>query len=78
LFNFKNTWGQAHTINLGTWEAEASRSLSLRPAWSTELLLGKSRNLVSKNKNKPTKQTKNKETFWNDKDVLQINVKPTI
>jgi hypothetical protein len=27
----------AHTFNPNTWEAEAGRFLSLRPAWSTEL-----------------------------------------
>jgi hypothetical protein len=26
----------AHTFNLSTWEAEAGRFLSLRPAWPTE------------------------------------------
>jgi hypothetical protein len=26
----------AHTFNPSTWEAEAGRSLSSRPAWSTE------------------------------------------
>ena len=26
----------AHAFNPSTWEAEASRFLSLRPAWSTE------------------------------------------
>jgi hypothetical protein len=26
----------AHTFNPSTWEAEAGRFLSLRPAWSTE------------------------------------------
>jgi hypothetical protein len=26
----------AHAFNLSTWEAEAGRFLSLRPAWSTK------------------------------------------
>jgi hypothetical protein len=30
----------AHTFNPSTWEAEASRSLSLRSTWSTECGLG--------------------------------------
>ena len=30
----------AHTFDLSTWEAEAGRSLSLRPAWSTERVPG--------------------------------------
>jgi hypothetical protein len=29
-----------HTFNPSTWEAEAGRFLSLRPAWSTELVPG--------------------------------------
>ena len=29
-----------HTFNLSTWKAEAGRSLSLRPAWSTEQVSG--------------------------------------
>jgi hypothetical protein len=35
----KNKLGWAvvvHTFNPSTWEAEAGRYLSLRPAWSTE------------------------------------------
>jgi hypothetical protein len=30
----------AHAFNPSTWEAEAGRFLSLRPAWSTEWVLG--------------------------------------
>jgi hypothetical protein len=30
----------AHTFNSGTWEAEAGGSLSSRPTWSTEQILG--------------------------------------
>jgi hypothetical protein len=30
----------AHAFNPSTWEAEAGRSLSLRPAWSIEWILG--------------------------------------
>jgi hypothetical protein len=30
----------AHAFNPSTWEAEASRFLSSRPAWSTELVPG--------------------------------------
>jgi hypothetical protein len=39
----KVVWSQAlvvHTLNPSTWEAEASRFLSLRPAWSTEWVPG--------------------------------------
>jgi hypothetical protein len=30
----------AHTFNPSTWEVEAGRSLSSRPAWSTERIPG--------------------------------------
>jgi hypothetical protein len=30
----------AHTFNPSTWEAEAGRSLSSRPAWSTKWVPG--------------------------------------
>jgi hypothetical protein len=46
----EKSWGQesdaksravvAHTFNPSTWEAEAGRSLSSRPAWSTEWVSG--------------------------------------
>jgi hypothetical protein len=33
----KQSWAVVvHAFNPSTWEAEASRILSLRPAWSTE------------------------------------------
>jgi hypothetical protein len=32
----QDCWVVAHTFNPSTWEAEAGRFLSLRPAWSTE------------------------------------------
>ena len=34
----KKTDMVAHAFNPSTWEAEAGGSLSLRPAWSTELV----------------------------------------
>ena len=43
----------AHTFNPSTQEAEADRSLSSRPAWSTETVLGQSvlhRETISQNK----------------------------
>jgi hypothetical protein len=43
-----------HAFNPSTWEAEADRSLSLRPAWATQ------RNPVSKNK-QTNKKTEKKE-----------------
>lgn len=33
-------FGDTHTFNPITWEAEADGSLSLRPSWSTEQVLG--------------------------------------
>lgn len=32
-----------HNFNPSTWKAEADESLSLRPAWSTELIAGQLR-----------------------------------
>ena len=32
--------GVAHAFNSSVWEPEAGRSLSLRPAWSAELVPG--------------------------------------
>jgi hypothetical protein len=43
----------AHAFNLSTWEAEAGRFLSLRPAWSIEWVLGQPglhRETLSQNK----------------------------
>jgi len=55
----------AHAFNPSTWEAEAGRFMSSRPAWSTELSSRTARaierNPVSKNKNQKTKtKTKTK------------------
>jgi hypothetical protein len=49
----------AHTFNPSTWEAEAGRFLSLRPAWSTDSQ-GYTEKPCLKKQNK-TKQT-NKQT----------------
>ena len=35
------SWVVVHTFNPSTWEPEAGGSLSLRPTWSTERVLGK-------------------------------------
>lgn len=43
------------TFNLSSQEAETGRSLSLRAVWSTQ------RNLVSKNKNKISKEKKERD-----------------
>jgi hypothetical protein len=52
--NTKSGWdAAAYTFNLNTWEAEAGKSLSSRPAWSTEWVPGQpatQRNLVLKKK----------------------------
>ena len=59
----------AHAFNPSTWEAEAGRFLSSRPAWSTEwgsrTARATQRNPVSKNKQTQTnKQTKRLNTKW--------------
>jgi hypothetical protein len=49
----------AHTFNPSTWEAEAGRFLSLRPAWTTKSVPGQpglQRNPVSKKQNKTKKR----------------------
>jgi hypothetical protein len=55
----------AHTINPGTWEAEAGEILSSWPAWSTERAPGQPglhRETLSRKTNKQTnKQNKNKK-----------------
>jgi hypothetical protein len=56
----------AHAFNPSTWEAEAGGFLSLRPAWSTELVPGQpglhretlSRKTIKKQKNKKEAQKK--------------------
>jgi hypothetical protein len=50
----------AHAINLSTWEAEAGRFLSLRPAWSTEWVPGQPgphTETLSQKKKKKNKKT---------------------
>jgi hypothetical protein len=52
----------AHAFNPSTWEAEAGRFLSSRPAWSTEWVPGQPglhrETLSQKTKTKQNKQTK--------------------
>jgi hypothetical protein len=60
LKNFKNLWAVvAHTFNPSTWEAEAGRFLSSRPAWSIERIPGQPglyrETLSRKKQNKKTK-----------------------
>jgi hypothetical protein len=64
----------AHAFNPSTWEAEAGRFLSLRPAWSTKWVLGQpglhretlsrkqtKQNKTKQNNPKQTKKNKNKK-----------------
>jgi hypothetical protein len=60
--NFKSTNVSravvAHAFNPSTWEAEAGRFLSSRPAWSTERVLGQlglHREILSQKKKKKYK-----------------------
>jgi hypothetical protein len=50
-----------HTFNPSTWEAEAGRSLNLRPAWSTERIPGHPE-LHRETLSQKTKQNKKKPT----------------
>jgi hypothetical protein len=54
----------AHAFNPSTWEAEAGRFLSLRPAWSTKGVPGQPglyrETLSQKTKKNKTKQNKTK------------------
>jgi hypothetical protein len=56
----------AHTFNPSTWETEAGRFLSSRPAWSTEWVPGQPglhrETLSQKNKTNKTKKTKQNKT----------------
>jgi hypothetical protein len=52
-----------HGFNPSTWEAEAGRFLSLRPAWSTKLVPGQPglyRETLSQKTNKQTNKNKAK------------------
>jgi hypothetical protein len=59
----------AHTFNPSTWEAEAGRFLSSRPAWSTKWVPGQPglyRETLSPKKKQKQKQNKTKSisTVW--------------
>jgi hypothetical protein len=66
----------AHAFNPSTWEAEADRSLSLRPAWSTELVPGQPglhRELCLENtKQNKTKQNKTKSSSSSSRGLSSI------
>jgi hypothetical protein len=53
----------AHAFNPSTWEAEAGRFLSSRPAWCRV----SSRTAKATQRNKKKKKTKNKKTTTNKK-----------
>ena len=62
----------AHTFNLSTWEAEAGKTLSWRPAWSTQPVLD-SQGYTEKpcqNKTKQNKKQTNKKTEQNRTEYL--------
>jgi hypothetical protein len=59
----KKSWAVvAHAFNPSTWEAEAGRFLSSRPAWSTEWVLGQPE-LYRETLSWKNKQTK-KDVIW--------------
>ena len=62
---------EAHTFNPSTWEVEAGRSLSLRPAWS----IGQPdlhREILSRKKTKTNKHTTNKKQTVCRKPLLRV------
>jgi hypothetical protein len=65
----KGSWSRAvvaHAFNPSTWEAEAGRSLSLRPAWSTEFQdsQGYTEKPRLKKQNKTKQKEKRKKGSW--------------
>jgi hypothetical protein len=53
-----------HTFNPSTWEAEAGKFLNLKPAWSTEWVLGQPglhRETLTKKKKKSKKRVVTEE-----------------
>jgi hypothetical protein len=54
----------AHTFNSSTWEAEAGRFLSSRPAWSTE---------KEKKKKKKRKEKKKKVSYPTDYHIRKVH-----
>jgi hypothetical protein len=57
-----------HTFNPSTWEAEAGRFLSSRPAWSTEWVLGQPglhrETLTPKNKKNKKEKKRKEKCLW--------------
>jgi hypothetical protein len=56
----------AHAFNPSTWEAEAGKFLSSRPAWSTKRVPGQSglhRETMSRQQQQQNKTKQNKMTF---------------
>jgi hypothetical protein len=73
----------AHAFNPSTWEAEAGRFLSSRPAWSTEWVPGQpglhrgflktTTTTTKKNKNKkPKKKQKRKKLRTNERPLITL------
>jgi hypothetical protein len=54
----------AHDFNPSTWEAEAGRILSLRPAWSTEWVPGQPGDTEKHRLKKTNKQNKTNKRGW--------------
>ena len=67
----------SHTFNLSTQEAESGRSLSSKPAWSTEQVLGQPglhRQILSgrKKKGKEREQERKKKIQIQQQEILAI------
>jgi hypothetical protein len=63
-----------HAFNTSTWESEAGRFLSLRPAWYTELSTRTAR-ATQRNAVK-TKQNKTKQNNTKTKQIIKQNKQP--
>ena len=67
-----------HAFNPSTWEAEAGRFLSSRPAQSTEGVPGQPglhRETLSGKKQKTNKQTNKKEKWSGQKDSIELGIR---
>jgi hypothetical protein len=63
----------AHAFNPSTWEAEAGKFLSSRPAWSTDLVPGQ----PGLHRETLSRETKNKQTNKQTKTNKQTNKQKT-
>jgi hypothetical protein len=84
LIKSLNLTKRSDVFNLSTWEAEACRSLNLRPTWSiNKTSFRKARvtwknPVLKKNKNKTKKKTNKKQKDQKSLNVNSVNEKSYI